>query len=181
MVRCGHGNNRPRQARDALLRVTLCDLHPRRQQHAHVEAARRMAHEVQLTRPEAAVADDLTTQHVGAPRDRGGRLRHAPHDACINAAPTQRRAERTLNVLEIVHRADGAEAEEARHQEHQSFRHDRRAYGKYGPGASVRGRPRDTVGAGLSLQMAGASVDVGQPMISLCSLSHRPRRALRLT
>ena len=125
MVRGGHRNGRPRQAGNALFRVAACDLHTRRQQHADVEAARRVAHEVKLPRLEAARAEHFAAQRVGAPRDGGRRLRRAADDARLDATPTERMAERLLHVLEVAHRADGREAEEARYEENESCRHDR--------------------------------------------------------
>jgi hypothetical protein len=59
VVRRGHANGRLRQTGNALFRVAACDLHPRRQQHAHVEATRRVADEVQLPCSKAAAAEHL--------------------------------------------------------------------------------------------------------------------------
>ena len=123
VVRRRHGNGRPRQTGNAFFRLVACDLHPRRQQHAHVEATRRVADEVQLPGLESAAGKHLAPQRVGAPWDRGRRLGHAAHDAGLDAAPTERATERLLHVLEIAQRADGGEAEETRHQEHEWCRH----------------------------------------------------------
>ena len=91
VMRGAHGNRSSRQECDAFRRVTFRNLHSRRQQHAHVEPARRVTDEVQLAGPEAAAREHLPAQCVGAPRNRGRRLRFAKHDASFDPAPPQRR------------------------------------------------------------------------------------------
>jgi len=123
VVRRAHGNRRPRQLGNALCRVAAGDPGPRRQQHAHVESAGRVADEVQFAGAEAAAGDHLPAQRLGAPRDRGRRLRLAPHDASVDTAPAKRARQCLLHVLEVTQRADGGEPEESRDQEHESRAH----------------------------------------------------------
>jgi hypothetical protein len=56
----------PRQAGNALFRAAARDLRAWRQQHAHVEAARRVTDEVQLRDCQPAPAEYLPAKRAGA-------------------------------------------------------------------------------------------------------------------
>jgi hypothetical protein len=112
-----HGDGGARASRNPLRRVVWRNPHARRQQHPHVEAAGRMPDEMQFTRLQAAVPDDVAAQAVRTPDDRSGRLRRTPHDARIDSAPLECPAQHAFHIPEIAHRAERGEAEESGDQE----------------------------------------------------------------
>jgi hypothetical protein len=123
VVQRAHGIRRPRQVGDALLRVSARDLDPGRQQHPHVEPARRVADEMQLAGAEAAAVDHLPTQSVRAPRNRRRRLRCARHDAGLDASAVESVRERQLHVFEVTEGPERSKTEKPWNQENESFAH----------------------------------------------------------